>query len=170
LKRVKIFTDGACLGNPGVGGWAAILRYKDKVKEISGGFRLTTNNRMEIYAAIQGLRALKKSERCAVELFTDSRLLVDSFNKGWVIKWSQNNWMRNRKEKALNADLWEELLTECSKHDVKFQWLKGHAGIPENERCDELARNAAMQDELLIDVEYEKINGLKPDVNSSDDE
>lgn len=169
MKKVKIFTDGACLGNPGAGGWAAILKYKDKFKEISGCFRRTTNNRMEIYAAIQGLKALKNSERCEVELFTDSRLLVDSFNKGWVIKWSKNNWMRNRKDKALNADLWKELLAESLKHDVKFYWLKGHAGIPENERCDELAQNAAKQECLLIDEEYERINGTKPDVYSSDD-
>lgn len=137
LKRVEIFTDGACSGNPGPGGYGTILKYKGVEKELSGGEAETTNNRMELMAAIAGLEALK--ERCSVTLYSDSKYLIDALNCGWAVKWRANNWMRNKKEPALNVDLWERLLGLIEKHDVELVWVKGHAGHPENERCDRLA-------------------------------
>jgi len=125
---VTIYTDGACLGNPGPGGYGVVLLYNDHRKEISGGFRLTTNNRMEIYAAIAGLSALNCS--CEVTLFTDSRYLADAMNKGWVRRWKANGWMRNNRDKALNVDLWERLLELCERHKVKFVGLKVMMAIP----------------------------------------
>jgi len=137
MKEVSIFTDGACSGNPGAGGWAAILRCGEAEKELCGGEVLTTNNRMELSAVIQGLKALKFP--CKVELYSDSRYVLDALEQGWAEKWKQNGWMRNKKEKALNADLWEVLLQEIAIHQVTFHWVKGHDGHPENERCDKLA-------------------------------
>ena len=137
MKKVEIFTDGACKGNPGPGGWGAILRYKDVEKEISGGEADTTNNRMELTAVISALELLK--EPCEVELYTDSQYVANAVNLGWAKKWKANGWMRNIKEKALNPELWEKLLNLLKKHSVKFNWVKGHAGHPENERCDRLA-------------------------------
>ncbi len=137
MKKVEIFTDGACKGNPGPGGWGAILRYKDVEKEISGGEADTTNNRMELTAVISALELLK--EPCEVELYTDSQYVANAVNLGWAKKWKANGWMRNKKEKALNPELWEKLLNLLKKHSVKFNWVKGHAGHPENERCDRLA-------------------------------
>ncbi len=137
MKKVEIFTDGACKGNPGPGGWGAILRYKDVEKEISGGEADTTNNRMELTAVISALELLK--EPCEVELYTDSQYVANAVNLGWAEKWKANGWMRNKKEKALNPELWEKLLNLLKKHSVKFNWVKGHAGHPENERCDRLA-------------------------------
>lgn len=137
LKRVEIFTDGACSGNPGPGGYGVILRYGSAYKELSGGESETTNNRMELTAAIVGLEALK--ERCSVTLYSDSKYLIDALDKGWAKKWQQNGWMRNRREAALNSDLWEKLLSLIKKHDVSLVWVKGHAGHKENERCDCLA-------------------------------
>lgn len=141
MKQVEIFTDGACQGNPGPGGWGAILRYKGYEKEISGGAPLTTNNRMELTAVISALELLK--EQCAVNLYSDSKYVCDAINEGWAEKWRSNGWMRNKKEPALNPELWEALLELCSKHDVTFIWVKGHAGHPENERCDRLATTQA---------------------------
>ncbi len=141
MKQVEIFTDGACSGNPGPGGYGAILRYGGHEKEISEGFAETTNNRMELLAAIEALKLLK--EPCEVTLFTDSQYLVNGITKGWAAKWKANGWMRNKKEKALNPELWDLLLSLCSQHQVSFIWLKGHAGHPENERCDRLAVAAA---------------------------
>jgi len=138
IKKVKIYTDGACSGNPGPGGYGAILIYGNHQKEFSGGEPKTTNNRMEVLAAIIALEALK--ETCHVELYSDSRYLVDTIEKGWAKRWKKNNWKRNKNEPALNVDLWERLLTVLEKHKVDFFWVKGHAGHPENERCDELAR------------------------------
>jgi len=138
MKKVKIYTDGACSGNPGPGGYGAILVYGEHQKEFSGGEKQTTNNRMEVLAAIVALEALK--ETCEVELYSDSRYLVDAIEKDWVTRWKKNNWMRNKKEAALNVDLWERLLVVLARHKVNFFWVKGHAGHPENERCDELAR------------------------------
>jgi len=138
MKKVKIYTDGACSGNPGPGGYGAILVYGEHQKEFSGGEKQTTNNRMEVLAAIVALEALK--ETCEVELYSDSRYLVDAIEKDWVTRWKKNNWMRNKKEAALNVDLWERLLVVLNRHRVNFFWVKGHAGHPENERCDELAR------------------------------
>lgn len=137
MKKVEIFTDGACSGNPGPGGWGTILRYGEHEKELSGGEAETTNNRMELTAAIEGLSSLKES--CQVVLQSDSKYLIDAIQKGWVYKWKENGWMRNKKEKAQNPDLWDKLLTLLEKHSVEFIWVKGHDGHPENERCDKLA-------------------------------
>lgn len=137
MKKVEIFTDGACSGNPGPGGWGAILRYKDTEKEISGGDSKTTNNRMEMTAAIEALSLLK--EPCEVTLYSDSQYVCNALTKGWAKKWKANNWMRNKKEPALNPELWEKLLELYDKHKVTIVWVKGHAGHPENERCDRLA-------------------------------
>jgi ribonuclease HI len=132
MKKVKIFTDGACSGNPGPGGFGVVLRFNGVEKELSGGFKNTTNNRMELMGAIAGLEALK--EPCEVTLTTDSQYLVNAIEKGWVYKWKANGWMRNNKEEALNRDLWERLLRVMEKHRVHFQWIRGHAGHAENER------------------------------------
>lgn len=154
LKEVTIYTDGACSGNPGPGGYGVVLMYGPHRKELSGGYRLTTNNRMEIMAAIVGLEALKFP--CAVNLYTDSRYLVDAMTQGWAKKWRQNGWKRNQKDKAKNPDLWEKLLEVSAQHEVRFLWVKGHAGDEENECCDRLAVAAAQQPDLLSDFEYEK--------------
>ena len=137
LKTVQIFTDGACSGNPGPGGYGTILRFGDIEKELSGGEKETTNNRMELTAAIVGLETLKES--CNVIVYSDSKYLIDSIQKGWVVRWKNNNWMRTSKDKALNSDLWERLLILLEKHVVNFVWVKGHNGHSENERCDKLA-------------------------------
>jgi len=142
MKQVTIYTDGACSGNPGPGGYGVVLLHKSHRKELSGGDKQTTNNRMETLAAIVGLEALK--EPCQVALYSDSKYLVDAIQKGWAKRWQQNNWMRNKKDPALNSDLWERLLALLGKHHVTFHWVKGHAGNPENERCDELARAAIL--------------------------
>lgn len=149
-RQVIMYTDGACHGNPGPGGYAAILIYGAKRKELSGGFKNTTNNRMELMAAITGLEALR--EPCQVTLYSDSQYLVQSMNEGWVEKWRANGWKRNKKDLALNIDLWKQVLKLCEKHSVKFQWTKGHAGTPENERCDLLANEAAAEPNLPEDV------------------
>lgn len=141
LKSIQIFTDGACKGNPGPGGWGAILKYKGHEKEISGGENPTTNNRMEITAVIKALELLK--EPCSITLYSDSQYVCNAISKGWAKKWQQNNWMRNKKEPALNPDLWETLLRLLERHELEIVWVKGHAGHPENERCDRLAVLAA---------------------------
>ena len=138
MKSIDIYTDGACSGNPGKGGLGVVLIYKGNRKEISEGFEETTNNRMEALAVIKGLEALK--EKCSVTLYSDSKYVVDAIEKGWARKWKANGWKRNAKDKALNADLWDRMLTLLDYHDVKFIWVKGHADNIENERCDELAR------------------------------
>ncbi|MBD5140836.1 MAG: ribonuclease HI [Ruminococcus sp.] len=135
--KVEIFTDGACSGNPGPGGYGAILRVGEHVKEISGGEANTTNNRMELMGVISALSALKYP--CDVVLTTDSKYVVDSVAKGWAKNWRANNWIKSDKKPALNADLWEKLLDLLEVHNVQFVWVKGHAGHPENERCDRLA-------------------------------
>ena len=137
MKHVELFTDGAWSGNPGPGGWGAILRYQGVEKELSGGEANTTNNRMELSAAIEGLAALKES--CHVTLTSDSKYLTDGVTKGWARSWKRNGWRKADKKLALNADLWDRLLTQLDRHDVKIVWVKGHAGHPENERCDALA-------------------------------
>ena len=137
MKKVEIFTDGACSGNPGPGGYGVVLRYNGAEKELSGGEAMTTNNRMELTAAIEGLKALK--ERCSVTLYSDSKYLVDAINCGWALKWRENGWMRTKRDAAQNSDLWEKLLELLETHEVEFVWVKGHAGHPENERCDHLA-------------------------------
>lgn len=136
MKEVQIYTDGACRGNPGHGGWGAILVYGKYEKELSGGERETTNNRMELLAAISGLEALK--EPCAVTLYSDSKYLVDAFLERWVYSWRDHGWRRGRDE-LKNPDLWERLFSLTEKHSVKFVWVKGHNGHDYNERCDRLA-------------------------------
>lgn len=136
-KYVEIFTDGACSGNPGPGGWGAILRYGDKEKELCGGEKETTNNRMELTAVIEALGALK--EPCIVKLTTDSKYVCDAILNGWVYSWQKNGWKKADKKPALNVDLWEKLLPLLDRHEVKFNWVKGHNGHRENERCDQLA-------------------------------
>lgn len=139
-KHVELFTDGACSGNPGKGGWGAVLRYGQSERELSGGEKSTTNNRMELTAVIMGLKALK--EPCHVTLTTDSKYVSDGLSRGWARSWQKNGWRKADKKPALNPDLWEELLRLTDIHDVDIVWVKGHAGHPENERCDRLAVKA----------------------------
>jgi ribonuclease HI len=149
MKKVTLYTDGACSGNPGPGGYGAILEYTDRTREISGGFRNTTNNRMEITAVLAGLTALK--EPCEVTVFSDSRYVVDAVEKGWVRRWQAKGWMRNKTERALNVDLWKKLLPLLEKHRVVFRWIKGHSRHPKNERCDRLAVAASARPDLPED-------------------
>lgn len=137
MKHVNIYTDGACRGNPGVGGWGAILVYNGHERELSGGETCTTNNRMELTAAIRALEVLK--EPCAVTLTSDSRYLVDGVTRGWAASWRARGWIKGDKTPALNPDLWGQLLDLLEKHKVEFVWVHGHAGHPYNERCDALA-------------------------------
>lgn len=141
MKQVNIYTDGACKGNPGAGGWAAILEYEGKEKELCGGEKLTTNNRMELTAAIEGLRALK--EQCRVVLYSDSQYLVNAINKGWLENWKSKNWRKSDKSPVLNDDLWKILSGLLDYHSVEFIWVRGHDGHEYNERCDNLASNKA---------------------------
>lgn len=137
MKEVDIFTDGACKGNPGPGGWGAILRYRDIEKEISGGEAATTNNRMELTALIRALELLK--EPCRVHVTSDSKYLLDGLSKGWAAGWRARGWKKSNKEPALNPDLWEQLLRLTADHEMSYQWIRGHEGHAENERCDALA-------------------------------
>jgi ribonuclease HI len=139
VTHVDIFTDGACSGNPGPGGWGAILRTGEHEKELSGGERTTTNNRMELTAVIRGLEALKRSS--AVTIHTDSRYVMDGLTQ-WLPKWKKNGWKTADKKPVKNEDLWRELDALCAKHELQWRWVKGHSGHPENERADELARRA----------------------------
>lgn len=141
MKKVTLYTDGACRGNPGHGGWGAILIYRGVEKELSGGEALTTNNRMELTAAIEGLRALK--EPCEVELYSDSKYLVDAINQHWVTSWKNKGWKKSDGKPALNVELWEALLEQLGRHRVTFSWVKGHDGAEYNERCDTLATTFA---------------------------
>ncbi len=149
LKEIQIYTDGACKGNPGPGGWGAVLKYNGHRKEISGFAANTTNNRMEILAVIKALEELK--EPCNVDIFSDSQYVCNAVNKGWAKKWKNNNWMKNKKEKALNSDLWEIFLKLLEEHNVNFIWVKGHNGNEENERCDRLAVLAIQENILNYD-------------------
>jgi ribonuclease HI len=137
VKQVELYTDGACSGNPGPGGWGAILVYKGTEKEMAGGEENTTNNRMELTAVIKGLSALKES--CIVELYSDSKYVIDALEKGWAISWQARGWKKADKKPALNPDLWEILLSLVDKHQVHYHWVKGHADNPYNNRCDALA-------------------------------
>ena len=137
LKEVELFCDGACSGNPGEGGWGSILRYRGAEKVLSGGDRNTTNNRMELTAVIRALSILK--ERCKVTIYTDSQYVVNGIQLGWAKSWRANGWRKKDNKPALNAELWSELLDLLEQHEVQFEWIKGHAGHPENERCDKLA-------------------------------
>ncbi len=148
-----MYTDGGCINNPGRGGYGVVLLYGEHRKELCAGFRLTTNNRMEIQAVIAGLEALKKP--CRVTVYSDSQYVVNAIEKDWAVRWRAKNWKRNKEEKALNPDLWDRLLRLCEFHLVKFKWVRGHGGNKENERCDELARAAAQGPQLGIDEGYE---------------
>ncbi len=152
LKEIQLFTDGSCLGNPGPGGYGVVLKYKQHIKELSAGYQLTTNNRMELLAVIVGLQALK--ETCIVTVTTDSKYVKQGMME-WIEGWKRKNWKTASKTPVKNVDLWKQLDTLCQNHQVSWEWVKGHAGHPENERCDEIARLAAEQSDLLIDSGYE---------------
>ena len=137
MKTVTIYTDGACSGNPGPGGWGAILRYKETEKELSGGAADTTNNRMELTAVIEALALLK--EPCAVELYSDSKYVIDGLSKGWAKGWQKRGWIKSDKKPALNPDLWERLLALTDRHEMHYHWVKGHAENEKNNRCDQMA-------------------------------
>ena len=137
MKTVTLYTDGACSGNPGPGGWGAILEFQGNEKELSGGEASTTNNRMELTAVIAGLSALK--EPCIVELYSDSKYVIDGLSKGWAVSWRKNGWRKADKKPALNPDLWEKLLNLVEIHQLHYHWVKGHADNPKNNRCDQLA-------------------------------
>ena len=158
--QVTIHTDGACIGNPGRGGYGVVLQFGEQRKELSGGYRLTTNNRMELMGPIKALQTLKQSY--VVILYSDSRYVVDAIEKGWVERWRAKGWMRNKKDRAVNPDLWECLLNLCSEHEVEFRWVRGHAGNRYNERCDRLATQAARQKKLPIDEGYESPVMVQP--------
>ena len=149
MKEVELFTDGACSGNPGPGGWGAILRFGGREKELSGGEPQTTNNRMELMAAIAGLEALNRP--CRIELYSDSKYLTDAFNQNWISGWIAKGWNRGKSGPVKNIDLWKRLLKAKEQHQVTFIWVKGHAGHPQNERCDQLATTAADGTDLMVD-------------------
>ena len=163
IQPVTIYTDGSCLGNPGPGGYGVVLMSGDLRKELSGGFSRTTNNRMELMAVIVGLEALKRPAN--VTLYSDSKYVVDALNKGWAKKWRANGWKRNKTEQALNPDLWQRLLAASESHQVEFKWVRGHAGVAENERVDKLAVTAAHQPGLPTDSGYSgpsKLTAARP--------
>mgnify|MGYP001851497333 CR=1 FL=1 len=147
MEKVVIYTDGACSGNPGPGGWGAILMYKDIKKEISGGKKNTTNNIMELTAVIEGLKMLKYP--CEVDLYSDSAYVVNAFEKGWIYNWKKNNWKTASKDPVKNQELWEELYKLTIMHKVKFKKVKGHSDNEYNNRCDQLARDAIKQLQLI---------------------
>ena len=154
LPLADIYTDGSSLGNPGPGGWGALLRYQEHTKELSGGYIRTTNNRMELLAAICALEALTR--KTEVNLYSDSKYLCDAVNKNWIRGWIKNGWKTSAKKPVKNQDLWERLAGLILRHVVHFNWVKGHNGHPENERCDILAKEAASGSDLLVDEEYMK--------------
>lgn len=152
MKEMQIYTDGSCLGNPGPGGYAAVLEYKQHTKEVSGGFSTTTNNRMELLAAIEGLKHLNES--CKVTLTTDSQYVKQGINQ-WIHNWRKNGWRTSNKKAVKNADLWKQLDEQVKRHTVEWRWVKGHSGHPQNERCDDLAREAANGSSLPPDKGYQ---------------
>jgi ribonuclease HI len=159
-RRVELHTDGACSGNPGKGGYGVVLKAGQHRKELSGGFRLTTNNRMELMAAIVGLEELKYP--CIVELFSDSEYVVKGFTEGRVERWRARGWKRERNKPVVNVDLWQRLAALVATHSVTFHWVRGHSGDPENERCDELAVLASQGGDLRIDEPYEALAAAGP--------
>lgn len=158
-KHVIIYTDGGCAPNPGPGGYGIVLRYGNARKTLSGGFRRTTNNRMELYAAIRALESLK--EPCQVTLYSDSSYLVEGIRQGWAERWKKQNWMRTPDERTANADLWERLLELCQIHNVTFVWVKGHSGNEENKMCDQLSQAALKQPNLPVDEGFENAPKIK---------
>ncbi len=158
-REVTIYTDGACLGNPGPGGYGAILVIGGQKRELSGGFRRTTNNRMELMAAIAALETLP--EAAQVRLISDSKYLVEAMNLGWARTWRERKWRKTGRGKALNPDLWQRLLELCDRHTVRFEWVEGHRGHPENERCDQMAVRAAGQPGLPADRGFEDAEAAK---------
>ena len=154
MKEVDIYTDGSCITNPGRGGFGTVILYGEYRKELSGGFRRTTNNRMELFAVIAGLEAIK--EPCRVRVFSDARYVVDAVNKGWAQRWRERGWRRNRKKDAINPDLWARLLDLIALHDTEFLWVKGHSGNAGNERADALAFGGAVGSDLDRDEGYER--------------
>jgi ribonuclease HI len=148
MKKVDIYTDGSCLGNPGPGGWGALLEFNQKNKEISGGFAHTTNNRMELLAPIEALKQL--SETCEVNLYTDSQYVKNGINQ-WIHNWKKNGWRTSNKKAVKNADLWQQLDSACQQQNVTWHWVKAHNGHPQNERVDDLARGAAEKDNQPVD-------------------
>jgi ribonuclease HI len=152
--QVVIYTDGGCSHNPGPGGYGAVILDGENRRELSGGYRHTTNNRMELTACIMALQALDRPR--SVRLFSDSRYVVNGITKGWAKRWRQNQWMRTKTAAAQNPDLWQQLLDLCQKHQVSFSWVRGHVGNPENERCDRLANAAMGQENLPADTGYRK--------------
>jgi ribonuclease HI len=169
MPSVEIYTDGGCEPNPGAGGYGVVLLHPKKRAEASGGFRLTTNNRMEILAAIAGLEMLKQP--CQVTLHSDSQYLVKAMMEGWVAKWKRDKWWRTKTERPENTDLWQRLDKLCEQHQVEFRWVKGHAGNPENERCDQLSMAALRQPNLSADEGYEnkpETEGVRPDMREGE--
>jgi len=154
LKEIIIYSDGSAKNNPGSGGYGVVLIFKGQRKELSAGYRKTTNNRMELLGVIVGLSALK--ERCKVKIYSDSKYVIEPIQKGWLISWKAKNWTRRKKEKVKNPDLWIQLDLLLEKHEVEMIWVKGHNGNQENERCDILAVSASDKSNLLIDEYYEK--------------
>lgn len=154
MKNVTIHTDGGCKGNPGAGGYGVILESGKHRKELSAGYRLTTNNRMELRAAIAGLETLR--EPCNVTLFSDSKYLVDAINLRWIEGWQRKHWINSKKEPVKNRDLWERLITAMTPHHIEWKWVKGHAGHADNERCDELANEAIASGNLLVDEGFNR--------------
>lgn len=161
MHEVNLFTDGACRGNPGPGGYGVVLEFLDgkgriHIKELSGGYRTTTNNRMELMAVLKGLEAMDKP--CHVKIYSDSQYIVNAFNQGWLTSWIANGWTRGKKKEPVkNEDLWKSILEHSKRHQVELIWVKGHAGHPQNERCDVLATQAADGDELVKDMAFESI-------------
>ncbi len=169
MPCVEVYTDGGCEPNPGSGGYGVVLLHPKKRAEASGGFRLTTNNRMEIYAAIAGLEMLKQP--CKVTLYSDSEYLVNPMTKGWAETWKKKKWWRKQTERVLNFDLWERLLALCEKHQVEFRWVRGHAGNQENERCDTLSMEALRKPDLPMDEGYEnkpESDGVRPELQEGE--
>jgi len=164
IPEIELYSDGGADPNPDRGGYGVILSYKGRRKEFSKGYKLTTNNRMELLGIIAGFEKLKQES--IVHVFTDSRYVIDGIEKGWAAKWKANNWYRNKKEKAINIDLWDRLLELIEKHEVKFNWVKGHSGHPINERCDFLAASALKSDNLIDDIGY--LEQLEREENTDD--
>ncbi len=167
--HVEIYTDGGCDPNPGRGGFGVVLLHPKKRAELSGGFRKTTNNRMEIYAAIAGLELLKVP--CKVTVYSDSQYVVKAMNEGWVTAWKRKGWWRTKTERPENVDLWQRLDALCQKHEVKFRWVRGHAGNRENERCDQLSAAALRLPDLPVDNGYEKkpeTDGVRPEMQEGE--